>query len=282
MYDLTKWDTYITNIEEDSDNIKVMVNNKADYKINLAIKRELSKSGKNISIQVAKNSKINQPTYAIMSGKGGVGKSYITSLFAYATSQDKKVLILDFDIYGYSIPKYFDKYQEMIFDNNILYPISFNKNLDIISTQYFIKDLDNEPIIWRGPKLIQLMELIINHTDFSKYDLIIIDTPPSSGDIILNLNQYFEKINYFVITTPREVDQHVSLRTKILGDKLNFEFLGFILNESYYEYNNEQLPIFGDKIDPFILDNLSTYLIINNDNFNYQQIEKLKKELVLI
>lgn len=277
QYNLENFIDVIEDIEALDNEIIITVNRQASYKDNLNIKKQID-TNKKITIKVLDKKYIDHPNVlAIMSGKGGVGKSYVTSLLATNLAKNNKVLLLDFDVYGYSLPKYFNKYEEVYLIDNKLIPVKIEDNLDLISTQYFIKNLENEPIIWRGPKLNQLMELIINHLDFSKYDYILIDTPPSTGDIILNLNNYFKVINYFIVSTPKQIDQHVSLRTKKLGDSLGFKFKGYVINEMFYQYHNEKIYIYGKDIDKSIKSNVKAYLQINNNAYNIKQIENLLK-----
>ena len=268
---------YINNIKETDDTIIIHLNQNANYKVNMKIKNQLSHLNKKIEFIIDSTNLINNKVISFMSGKGGVGKSYITTLFAkaYAT---KKILILDLDIYGYSIPKILNLYNNPeIIDNKII-PVKYNDYIDVMSSQYFIKDLENKAIIWRGPKLKRLMDYMIRGIDMQKYDLILIDTPPNTGDIILNLKEYFENINYYIITTPRMVDQHVCIRTKEVADELLYNSLGFIINESFYTHNNEKIFLFGDDFNQEIASDIILKLEINNDEHNLQLIKELLKK----
>ena len=277
MYkELERYQEYIDEFVETDNNITVYVNKLSNYKVNMEIKKVLSTiSNKEIEIKLAQNKKINTKTIAFLSGKGGVGKTYVATNYAKLASKDKKVLLLDLDIYGYSVPYLLDTYDEVKMIDNYVKPVKYSDNLDIMSSQYFIKDFENHAIIWRGPKLNQLISLMVEQVDMSKYDLIVIDTPPTTGDIILNIDVYFEQIDYYIITTPKPLDQHVCLRSYEIGKQLNFNFLGYIINQAFYQYNDEKLTIFGDTYIDEIKDEIRAKLAINDEEYNQKQINKL-------
>ena len=135
--------------------------------------------------------------------------------------------------------------EKLRYENNKIIPIRY-QGIDIVSVQFLLPD-QNNAIILRSLKVNQLIKELIEKIDFNQYDEIVIDTPPGTGDINIDLNLYFENIYYYIVTTPRLLDQKISLRTKEIGDKLNYHFLGFIINEAYYIYNNEKIYIYGNK-----------------------------------
>lgn len=277
MYkELTEFNEYIDEIIENDSQITVYVNKLSNYKVNMNIKKALTTiTNKSIEIKLASDKKIDVETIAFLSGKGGVGKSYVATNYAKLASKDKKVLLLDLDIYGYSIPYMLDTYDEVKMIDNFVVPVKYSDNLDVMSSQYFIKDFNNQAIIWRGPKLNQLISLMVEQVNMKQYDLIVIDTPPTTGDIILNLDVYFESINYYIITTPKPLDQYVCLRSYDIGNQLGFNFLGYIINQAFYVHNNEQLYIYGDQYIDEIKTNIKAQLAINNDEYNINQINQL-------
>ena len=239
---MNNFEQYIEEIKILDDVIEITINQKANVKINLEIKRFYEKKyHKKVKLNL-KNKKIEKKVIAFMSGKGGVGKT--TLACDYALNSDKKVILLDFDIYGYSIPEILNLNAKLKYENGKIIPVSY-QGIDIVSIQFLLEN-KNEAIILRSIKINQVIKELIEKIDFSIYDEIIIDTPPGTGDINIDLNNYFLNVNYYIVTTPRKLDQKISLRTKEIGDKLNYNFLGFIINEAYYQYNGKKLYIYGN------------------------------------
>ncbi len=271
---LEAYQDYIIAIYDKETPIEMIVDKSIDITTMRHLQTTLKAQNLDVNIKVD-HKRHDVDVLAVMSGKGGVGKSYVTSLLAKAYSEDKKVLLLDLDIYGYSIPEIFDCFEEIKMIDDQLMPIKYDDHLDIISAQYFIKDLQNEAIIWRGPKLNQLMELMINHIDYRQYDLVIIDTPPTTGDIVLNINQYYSNVSCYLVTTPKILDQKVSLRSYQLANQLGFNCLGYIINQSYYNYNDEKLYIYGQDYLNQVKPLIKCELEINNDDRNLLLIKNM-------
>lgn len=273
---LADFKSIILNIDDTKSPIKITIKRNVGFKEIREIQHALKINDVDGKVSIQTQQHYDVKTIAFMSGKGGVGKSYVASMYAQIQSETQRVLLLDLDIYGYSIPKTFDCYDEVKMIDDKIIPIKYSDNLDIISTQYFIKDFKNQAVIWRGPKLNQLMDLMINHVDFSNYDLVVIDTPPTTGDIILNINNFFNEVNYYVVTTPRELDQYVSLRSVDVGQQLGFNFLGYIVNQSFYQYDGQELMIFGDDYLSEVKDHILCKLCLNNDEYNYNILKSIK------
>lgn len=271
---LETYQDYIIAIYDKETPIEIIVDKSIDITTMRHLQTTLKAHNLDVNIKVD-HKRHDVDVLAVMSGKGGVGKSYVTALLAKAYSEDKKVLLLDLDIYGYSIPEIFNRFEEIKMIDDQLMPIKYDDHLDIISAQYFIKDLQNEAIIWRGPKLNQLMDLMINHIDYSQYDLVILDTPPTTGDIVLNINQYYSNVSCYLVTTPKVLDQKVSLRSYQLANQLGFNCLGYIINQSYYNYNNEKLYIYGQDYLNQIKPLIKCELEINNDDHNLLLIKNM-------
>ncbi len=190
----------------------------------------------------------NTKVVAIMSGKGGVGKSQVTvNLAKSLTNSGKKVGIIDADIYGYSIPKILDLYGEPEVVDSKIIPLS-KLGIEVISTQYFIGENQNEAIAWRAPMLNKMMRHLFNDVLWNpELDYMLIDLPPGTGDVFLNLTQYVEDVYSLLITTANKDAAHVALRAGKLANDLNFKTLGIIENMSYYEHQGEKLAIFGTE-----------------------------------
>ena len=121
----------------------------------------------------------------ISSGKGGVGKSTVTSLLALAYAEKgKKVGIVDADIWGYSIPKILGaKFPPIPFSNRI-FPSKIN-DLNVMSMEYFVKQ--DEAVIWRGPMLHKAIEQFLFEVIWEDIDILLIDMPPGTGDVSIKI-----------------------------------------------------------------------------------------------
>lgn len=210
------------------------------------IKIELGFEGVKI-VEIKNNLGDNTKLIAILSGKGGVGKSNaVVNMARSLAKTGKKVGIIDCDIYGYSIPKILNMYDVPEVVNNYITPLKSSEGIEMISTQYFIENNENKAVVWRGPVLKQVMDNFFLSTNFSKdLDYIFIDMPPGTGDIMLNLKDYVDSIDAILVTTPSIDAAHVAIRSAELAQKLNFNVLGVIENMSYYMHNEEKLHIFG-------------------------------------
>lgn len=216
------------------------------FEITKKIKIELGFEGVKI-VEIKNNISENTKIIAILSGKGGVGKSNaVVNMAKSLVKSGKKVGIIDCDIYGYSIPKILNMYDTPKVVNNFITPLKSSEGIEMISTQYFIENNENKAVVWRGPILKQVMDNFFLSTDFSKdLDYMFIDMPPGTGDIMLNLKDYVDNIDSILVTTPSIDAAHVAIRSAELAQKLNFNVLGVIENMSYYMHNDEKLHIFG-------------------------------------
>lgn len=201
---------------------------------------------------------------AIMSGKGGVGKSQVTCNLARTLSNEgKKVGIIDADIYGYSIPKILKLYGEPQVENKKIYPLKTSEGIEVISTQYFLPDNENAPIVWRAPKLNGMMKVFFKEVKWNKeLDYLLIDLPPGTGDITLNLSQYVETTNALLVTTASEDASHVAVRSGILAKDLGMNLLGVVENMSYYQHGDEKLQIFGTGGGERVAEELASKLLV--------------------
>ena len=199
--------------------------------------------GADIDLEELKNSfHKNKRIIGITSGKGGVGKSTITSLLGIAfDSLGKKVGILDSDIWGYSVPKILGAKFPPIPFNERIFPSRIN-NLNVISMEYFVKQ--DEAVIWRGPMLHKAIEQFLFEVLWNDVDVLLIDMPPGTGDVSISLSQFLKYFENIVITTPQTNATIVAERSGIMSKKVNASIIGVIENMSYMEVD-------GNKIYPF-------------------------------
>lgn len=183
----------------------------------------------------------------IASGKGGVGKSTITSLLAHKLAYEgKKVGIIDADIYGPSIPQIFSLKGKPELDNNRMIPLK-NHGI-VINSIGFLTDADSA-VSFRGPMASKAIYQLMSLTKWNKYsdlDYLFIDTPPGTGDIHLSLIQNYLIDEVIMITTPQLISEIDVSRAINLYKKLGINIAGIIENMSYYKN-----PITGEKLEIF-------------------------------
>ncbi len=172
----------------------------------------------------------NKRIIGITSGKGGVGKSTITSLLGIAFDElGKKVGILDSDIWGYSVPKILGaKFP----------PIPFNERI-------FPSKINNLSVISRGPMLHKAIEQFLFEVLWQDIDILLIDMPPGTGDVSISLSQFLKYFENIVVTTPQTNATMVAERSGIMSKKVNASIIGVIENMSYMEVDGNKLYPFG-------------------------------------
>jgi ATP-binding protein involved in chromosome partitioning len=170
---------------------------------------------------------------AVASGKGGVGKSTVTVNLAVALARKgKKVGIMDCDIYGFSIPDMMgiDEQPELV-DGRLLPAEKFG--VKVISMGFFVQD--NAPVIWRGPMLGKMLKNFFNEVNWGEVDYLLLDLPPGTGDIALDIHQMIPGSKELLVTTPHATASFVAARAGAMAIHTNHEILGVVENMSYYE-----------------------------------------------
>ncbi len=177
------------------------------------------------------DSKVN--FIAIASGKGGVGKSTVTVNLAVAMARKgKKVGIIDADIYGFSIPDMMGIEGQPEMQDNAIAP--FEKfGVKVISMGFFVQD--NAPVIWRGPMLGKMLRNFFNEVTWGELDFVLLDLPPGTGDVALDVHQMLPKSKEIIVTTPHATASFVAARAGAMALHTHHEILGIVENMAYYE-----------------------------------------------
>jgi len=181
---------------------------------------------------------------AVASGKGGVGKSTVTANLAVALARTGyRVGIIDADIYGFSIPGIFGvSDQKPTLIDNMLLPV-VKHDVKIISMHFFVPD--NRPVIWRGPMLGKMMRNFFAEVHWGDIDIMLLDMPPGTGDMALDVHQMLPKSRELIVTTPQSNATEVAARVGTMAIQTNHEIMGVVENMSFFEVNGERHYIFG-------------------------------------
>lgn len=174
-------------------------------------------------------------TLAVMSGKGGVGKSSITALLAVGLSRKGyKVGILDADITGPSIPKVFGiKGRADVIGDTIL-PRESVQGIKIISINLLLEKED-DPVIWRGPLLAGTVKQFYELVDWGDLDFLVVDLPPGTGDVPLTVMQSLPMDGLIVVSSPQELVALIVKKAIHMAEKMSVPIWGLIENMSYFE-----------------------------------------------
>lgn len=187
---------------------------------------------------------------AVMSGKGGVGKSTVAANIAEAFQKEGFTTgILDADIHGPNIPKMLGVEDQdiMINEERHMMPVEAPSGLKVMSMAFMLDSIDT-PIIWRGPQKTGSIKQLIADVAWGPLDVLIIDNPPGTGDEPLTVLQTIPDIDAVVmVTTPNVVSQEDVLKCVKMVEMLNVENIGLVENMAYYEcpHCNEKLHILG-------------------------------------
>jgi len=198
---------------------------------------------------VSENLKAIKHKIAVISGKGGVGKSTVSANLAAALSQKDSVRVglLDADIDGPNIPKLLGIENHQIFTvGGKIVPASVTENLKVISMAFLLRDKDI-PVIWRGPMKANAIRQFLGDVNWGALDYLIVDLPPGTGDAPLSIAQLIEGMDgMIVVTTPQEVALMDSRKAINFAKALNVPVIGVIENMS-----GMKCPHCGKEIDLF-------------------------------
>jgi ATP-binding protein involved in chromosome partitioning len=180
----------------------------------------------------------------IASGKGGVGKSSVTTNLAVALAQQGySVGVVDADIYGYSIPRMLGADRDpVVIDQMLVPPEAWG--VRCISIGYFVPE--GQAVIWRGPMLHKALEQFLTDVFWDEPDFLLVDMPPGTGDIAISLSGYLPRGEVYVVTTPQPAAQKVARLSAAMAEKVNLPVRGVIENMSWFTGDDaKRYEIFG-------------------------------------
>ncbi|MGI6783519.1 MAG: Mrp/NBP35 family ATP-binding protein [Aminivibrio sp.] len=202
--------------------------------------------------------KLIKKIYAVGSGKGGVGKSSITSLLAVAAARmGKKAGVMDADITGPSIPTFFGLHMMPFGNANGIEPPVTASGIKIISMNLLLDD-PAKPVVWRGPLLGSAVTQFFTEVDWGGLDVLFIDLPPGTGDAVLTVMQTIPLDGFLLVTSPQEIASLVVRKAAKMAEMLEVPLAGVVENMSALECPGcgERIEIFGPSHSPELLKDL--------------------------
>ncbi len=187
---------------------------------------------------------------AVMSGKGGVGKSSVTSLVALSLKNEGfNVGVLDADITGPSIPKIFGVNKERALSKNDgIIPVETASGIKIISLNLLVSEEDS-PVVWRGPLISGAVKQFYTDVSWGELDYLLIDLPPGTGDVSLTIMQSLPLDGIIAVTSPQDLVNLIVKKSINMAKMMSVPLIGIIENMSYFVCDkcNEKHFIFGES-----------------------------------
>ena len=182
----------------------------------------------------------------VVSGKGGVGKSFVTSSLAVQMAKaGYKVGILDADITGPSIPKMFGAHGQLVGDEKGMYPYETKEGIKIVSINLLMED-EEAPVVWRGPVIAGAVKQFWNEAVWGDVDYLFVDMPPGTGDVPLTVFQSLPVEGIVIVTSPQDLVRMIVKKAYNMAGQMDIPVLGIVENYSYLE-----CPDCGKKINVF-------------------------------
>lgn len=185
----------------------------------------------------------------VVSGKGGVGKSLVTSLLAvHMAKEGHQTAILDADITGPSIPKAFGLSEKATTDNVGMYPVKSRTGINIMSVNLLL-DNDTDPVVWRGPIIAGAVKQFWTEVIWENIDYMFIDMPPGTGDVPLTVFQSIPVDGIIIVTSPQELVSMIVGKAVKMAKMMNIPILGMVENMSYIACPDcdKQIKLFGES-----------------------------------
>lgn len=171
----------------------------------------------------------------VVSGKGGVGKSFVTaSLANEMAAKGYRVGILDADITGPSIPRMYGLKGAAMADDNGIYPMLTENDIKIMSINLLLPQEDS-PVIWRGPVIANMVKQFWTDVVWGELDYLFVDMPPGTGDVPLTVYQSIPIDGVVMVTSPQNLVKMIVMKAVNMASKMSVPLLGIIENYSYFK-----------------------------------------------
>ena len=221
---------------------------------------DCSSCGENCSSRTAERTSFLEPlnpassvdkVIGVVSGKGGVGKSMVTSLLAVKmNARGKHTAILDADITGPSIPKSFGLGTDgiSVTPDGLMVPATTATGITIMSANLLL-DHDTDPVIWRGPVIAGAVKQFWQEALWENVDYMFVDMPPGTGDVPLTVFQSLPVSGIIIVTSPQELVSMIVSKAVNMAKKMDIPILGLVENMSYLECPDcgKRISVFGES-----------------------------------
>jgi ATP-binding protein involved in chromosome partitioning len=197
---------------------------------------------------------------AVASGKGGVGKSSVTTNLAVALAQrGQRVAAVDADVWGFSMPRMLGIDHAPVVIDDVIIPPEAN-GVNLISMGFFARE--DQPVVWRGPMLHKALEQFLTDVHWDEPDFLVVDMPPGTGDIALSMAQFLPRAEVIIVTTPQPAAQRVAQRAAYMSQKVNLDVIGVIENMSWFRGDDgKAYELFGSGGGKELADQLGVPLL---------------------
>ena len=201
-------------------------------------------------LQAAANPHANvKKVIAVMSGKGGVGKSLVTASLAAAVQKSgRQAAVLDADITGPSIPKAFGVHDRAMGDDDGIYPAVTSTGLKLMSLNLLVEN-ESDPVVWRGALIAGTVKQFWTDVQWGDVDYMFVDMPPGTGDVPLTVFQSLPVDGIIVVTSPQELVSMIVEKAVKMAEMMDLPILGLIENYSYFKCPDcgKEHRIFGES-----------------------------------
>ena len=248
-----------------------------------------------VEIKPTEDTKIKK-IIGVLSGKGGVGKSMVSSLLAVELAcKGYKVGIMDADITGPSIPKMFGLNKQLFGDEKGIFPATSTLGIKVVSINMMLENED-VPVLWRGPILGGITRQFYTEVHWGELDYLLIDMPPGTSDVAISIIQEIPVDSFVIVTTPSKLVSMVVGKAINMAKQVNKPIVGLVENMAYVKcdkceneiqiYNNDDTNSIASKYNLEVLAKLPIDPILANfadngeiENYNGHNLEKLIEKI---